>query len=201
VDTAATPANARSRRTRTALLSAARRILEEEGFRGLTMEAVAQRAGVTRRSVYLHYASRGDLVRGLFDYVAGAEGLQESLDRVWAAPDAESTLAEWAAHVGRYHARLIAVDRAVVVESERDPDAAEHRRRVLDAKMQGCSRVIGRLADEGRLAPEWNRRTAAEMLLHLDSSDLIAGLLGDAGWPPKRFVELYTVLLRRTFLA
>ncbi len=43
------PANARSRRTRAALLASARSLLEEEGFEALTMAAVAERAGVTRR--------------------------------------------------------------------------------------------------------------------------------------------------------
>jgi AcrR family transcriptional regulator len=45
------PTNARARRTRTALLAAARAVLLEHGFPHLTMAAVAERAGVTRRAV------------------------------------------------------------------------------------------------------------------------------------------------------
>ena len=65
------PTNARSRRTRTALLASTRAILEEQGFEALTMTAVADRAGVTRRAVYMHFASRAELLGALFDYVAG----------------------------------------------------------------------------------------------------------------------------------
>ncbi len=52
------------------MLAATRQILEEEGFEALTMAAIAERAGVTRRSAYLHFASRAEVVDALFAYVA-----------------------------------------------------------------------------------------------------------------------------------
>src|SRR5438045_1968215 len=105
--------NARSRRTRELLLVTARTLLEEEGFDALTMTAVAERSGVTRRSVYLHFPSRTELVGALFDYVAGVEGLHDSLAPVWAAPTPGEALDEWARHLSRYHVRLLQVDRAI----------------------------------------------------------------------------------------
>jgi len=114
------------------------------------MAAVADRAGVTRRAVYLHYASRAELVDALFGYMAKAEGLEESLARVWSAPDAVSALKEWAAHLARYHVRLLAVDRAVERVHRVDEDAAAHRRRVSAAKLASCRRLSDRLAAEGR---------------------------------------------------
>ena len=58
------------------------------------MAAIADRAGVTRRSAYLHFASRAEVVDALFAHVAETEGLAESVDRVWAAPDAVAALRE-----------------------------------------------------------------------------------------------------------
>src|SRR5688500_6249391 len=112
-NTISEPTNARSRRTRAALLAASRAILEEEGFEALTMTAAAERAGVTRRAMYLHFASRAELIGALFDYVASVEGLHDSTRSVWQAPDAVAALDEWAAHLARYHPRLLAVDRAM----------------------------------------------------------------------------------------
>ncbi|WP_062214863.1 isochorismatase family protein [Streptomyces sp. NBRC 109706] len=43
------------------------------------MAAVAERVGVSRRGLYLHFGSRGELVTALFDYLAGQEGLDASL--------------------------------------------------------------------------------------------------------------------------
>src|SRR5260221_1969447 len=106
-------ANVRSQRTRAALLSAARAMLEEGGFDLLTMAAIAERAGVSRRAVYLHFASRAELVGALFAFVAETEGLEASLRRVREAPDAVSALAEWARHEATYHGRILAVARAL----------------------------------------------------------------------------------------
>src|SRR6201993_4860420 len=90
------PANARGRRTRAALLAAARALLEERGFEALSMATVAQRAGVSRRAVYLHFASRGDLVGALFEHVAQAERLDAAVQPIRNAPHGASALDAWA---------------------------------------------------------------------------------------------------------
>ena len=195
------PANARSRRTREALLAAARLILEEDGFEALTMSAVAERAHVTRRAVYMHFGSRSELVQALFDYVASAEGLDESLQHVWDAEGAAATLDAWAAHLARYHPRLLEVDRALRRVWRTDPDAAAHRRRVIAGQLAGCRRVMTRVGDAGRLAAPWTVESAADMLFALISSDLIEALLVERRWSKRRVAEHLSVLLRSTFLA
>jgi AcrR family transcriptional regulator len=193
------PVNARSRRTRTTLLEAARAILQEEGFEALTMTAVADRAGVTRRGVYLHFPTRAELVGAIYDHVAEVEGLAISLDRVWSAPDAVSALDEWAAHLARYHPRVLAVDRAVQRVWEDDPDAAAHRARVVAGKLAGCRRLARWLADEGSLASAWTTQSAADMLFALVASDVIEALIVDRRWSRARLARHLSVLLRSTF--
>src|SRR5690242_13342874 len=117
------PANARSRRTRAALLAAARALLEEHGFEALSMASVAERAGVSRRAVYLHFASRGELVGALFEYVAESEGLQATVQTVRLAPDAATALDNWARLEATYHARILGVARALEHVGREDPDA------------------------------------------------------------------------------
>jgi AcrR family transcriptional regulator len=193
------PTNARSRRTRAALLSAAHAILEERGFEALTMTAVADRAGVSRRAVYLHFTARSDLVGALFDHVAGVAGLEHSLAGVWAAPDAVSALDAWAAHLARYHPRLLAVDRAVERVRHVDADAAAHRKRVVAAKLENCRRLAGRLHDEGRLAEGWTVESAGDMLFALVSSDMVEALIADRRWSRRRLADHLALMLRSTF--
>ncbi|HEX6447138.1 MAG TPA: helix-turn-helix domain-containing protein [Streptosporangiales bacterium] len=195
------PENARSRRTREALLGAARAILEEEGFDALTMGRVAERAGVTRRSVYLHFASPTELVDALFDYVAEAENLDGSMARVWAAPDAVAALRAWATHLAEYHVRVLAVDRAVDRVRRVDEAAAAHHRRVLSAKRGNCRRLVTWLHDEGRLAAPWTVQSATDMMYVLASSDVVEGLIVDRRWSQRRFAEHMGVLLESTFVA
>lgn len=197
----AEPSNARSRRTRAALLAATRALLEEEGFRGLTMAAVAERAGVTRRAVYLHFASRTDLIAALFDFVTGSEGLSESTRPAWEAPDAVSALDEWARHVARFHPKVRRVARAFEQERRTDPDAAAHRARYLDEQLDACRRLIRRLHAEERLAPGWTIETASAMLWGLISTDMLDRLLDEQGWTRERFANSYALLLRSAFVA
>src|SRR5215475_6128234 len=192
------PANARSRRTQTALLDAARAVIEAEGFGALTMARVAEQAGVTRRAAYLHFPSRTDLVTALFDHVAAREGLADSLARVWSAPDARTALSEWAAHVARYHPRILAVDRASAAAADTDPDAAAHRAQVTADQLAACRRVAQRLAREGILAQPWTTGSAAELLWGLLSPDLITRLTVTCQWGTADLADRLAVLLHRT---
>jgi AcrR family transcriptional regulator len=56
---------------RDALLSAAAAILTDQSVEAVTMEAVAERAGVSRPLVYKHFANRGALLAAVYQREAG----------------------------------------------------------------------------------------------------------------------------------
>lgn len=58
----ASPPRRRSERSRTAIVTATRELLLERGFDGLTIEAVAARAGVGKQTIYRWWPSRPALV-------------------------------------------------------------------------------------------------------------------------------------------
>lgn len=195
------PTNARGRRTHASLLAATREILEADGFVALTMAAVAERAGVSRRAVYLHFPSRSHLVAELFDFVSEQEGLADSVRAVWAAPDAASALEEWARHVARFHPRVLAVTRAVEQVHRSDEDAAAHRDRYVGEQLAACRRLAGWLAAEGRLAAGWTVDSASDVLWALLSVDVLERLLVERRWTQASLAQDLIVLLRSTFVA
>jgi AcrR family transcriptional regulator len=194
------PRNARSRRTRAALLAATRSLLEEQGAEALTMAAVAERAGVSRRAVYLHFASRTELLTELFGYMSEQEGLEASLDPVWRAPDAAAALEEWARHLARFHPRVLAVARAIQRVRRVDPDADAHWQLVMADQQACCQRLAAWMAREGRLAAPWTVPTAADMLWALMSYELLEDLLVDRGWSQRRYRTYLAALFQSTFL-
>jgi AcrR family transcriptional regulator len=181
------------------LVKAARQIIEEDGFDKLTMAAVADRAGVTRRAVYLHFTSRAELVSALYEYLGEAEGLRVSLSRVWTSPDALAALDEWAHHIARTHPRILAVARAHDQFRRIDPDAGRYWQEVMDGWLKGCRRLMGWLHDEGHLAPPWTVNTAADMMYGLMSFDLLERICEDRRWSRKRYGERLALLFRVTF--
>ena len=193
------PQNARSRRTVEALLTATRAIIEDDGFESLTMAAVAERAGVTRRAVYLHFAGRAELLAELLRHLGQAEELGVSLQRVWDSPDSLAALNEWARHLARAHPRIMPIARAVDQVRRVDPDAAAMRAEIMRRWRLGCRRLMTWLDDEGHLAAPWTVDSASDMLWALMSWDVLEGLLVESGWSRDQYAEHMALLFRSTF--
>jgi len=64
------PLRADARASRAALLEAARQLMAELGPEGLTVVAVAQRAGLNRSTAYQHFRSREDLLAAVLGAIA-----------------------------------------------------------------------------------------------------------------------------------
>jgi AcrR family transcriptional regulator len=192
----AEPSNVRSRRTRAALLDAARQLLEEEGFEALTMAAVGDRAAVTRRAVYLHFDTRTDLVMALYGYVGEQEGLAQSLETVWNAPDSLAALDQWARHIAYYTPKVLRVDREVARIERSDPDAAQHRKVAISNQRANVRRLVQWLADEGNLAAGWSVDLAADMVWALASPEIVERLYSIRRWSLKRMHEKLSATLR-----
>lgn len=80
--------------TRTRILDAARDLAVAEGFTGFTVRKVAERAGVSRMTVYYQFGSKPDLLEALFDHLA-ARGRIDRLAEAFRQPDALDALAKF----------------------------------------------------------------------------------------------------------
>ncbi|PLR20633.1 TetR family transcriptional regulator [Caulobacter zeae] len=67
---------------RRALLEAAVALAEEQGLGGITVQAVAERAGVTKGGLFHHFANKQALIDAVFDFML--EQMEETLDRLMA---------------------------------------------------------------------------------------------------------------------
>ena len=197
----AEPQNARSRRTSAALLQAGRDLIEEQGFQSLTMGAVAARADVSRRAVYLHFADRTDLLAALYRSLGQSEELAVSLQAVWDCPDAVTALTEWAHHIARSHPRILGVLRAVEHERHNDADAADLRAMVQGNWLKGSRRLIRWLADDGRLASHWNVDSASDLVWALMSLDVLSRLLDERHWSQSQLADHLDKLFQSAFVA
>jgi AcrR family transcriptional regulator len=112
--------NPRVRRTRERILAAARELLSQVGPAGLTYSLLAERAGVTRQTLYRHWPTRPALLLGLI--LEGADGgYPEPGD------DPGAVAAAWLASLRdglRDQARRIAV-LGVAAQADSDPDSAQ----------------------------------------------------------------------------
>ena len=66
--------------TRERIISAANALFYSDGIRGVSVDAVAEKAGVTKRTLYYHFRSKDDLVAG---YLAARDQPNLALFRKW----------------------------------------------------------------------------------------------------------------------
>ncbi len=66
--------------TKTRILEATWQLLEQHHGQGVNMSDIARAAGISRQAVYLHFASRTDLMIATMNYVDEVKGLDERLN-------------------------------------------------------------------------------------------------------------------------
>ena len=69
--------------TRERIVSAANALFYADGIRGVSVDAVAAKAGITKRTLYYHFKSKDDLVAA---YLAGRDQPNLALFKQWFAP-------------------------------------------------------------------------------------------------------------------
>ena len=147
--TALTVRDAQKARTHRALIDAALALTDERGRQGLTVEAVAERAGVSRRTVFNHFATLDEIV-----LAACTEMLDVLVDgfveATAAAPPGEPGLAAVVDDVVRaLHATDLVGPMAYLTHVLGAPDEQDPRVEVIvEAAFGRCRRhMLGAVAD------------------------------------------------------
>jgi AcrR family transcriptional regulator len=108
-----------------AILAAALRVLEERGWEGLTIAAVAREADLSVGNVYLRFGDKDGLLLAMHD--AFLTSLRE---RASAQPDPQGPLEERVAHLVREHCRLLSerehLMRLFMTKTVLDPRLVDH---------------------------------------------------------------------------
>lgn len=153
---------------RAACLRAARELLEEDGSAGLSLRAVARRAGVSPTAPYRHYADRDSLVSAVA--AEGYRELAEHLAAVHPAPATPDDLAAVAVVYVQFALDHPALFRAMFAEPC-DPTSAERvaATAVITEYVQGIVRDAFPGADSsGALATTVWALVHGLAFLHLD---------------------------------
>ncbi len=188
--------------TRTAILTAARELFEEQGYHGAALEAVAKRAGVSRQAIYLHFASKAELLTALHAHIYETD-VAPTLERhpIWTAPTALDGLdalisvdAEVASKVWRIHEALVVARRHhAEVDDTLRPREAERYAEIVR---------LGRwLKKEGGLPTRMRVATFADIMWGLTSLGTFQNLVIERGWSVDRFVSWVRQTMRAQLAA
>ena len=186
--------------TRTRILEATVRMLEEHGGRGVRMADIAKETGISRQAVYLHFASRAELL------VAATKYLDEVLDvdrRLAASRAAESGVERLALFIdcwGSYIPEIYGVAKALILAQDTDEAAAVAWQDRMLAMRDGCRAAIDALHSDGKLAPEWTPKRATDVLWTMLLVPNWENLTGECGWSTQQYVRWMKTVAERTFV-
>src|SRR4051794_17709102 len=159
-------ASGRTARTRARIVSAVRELLSEGAFHECTMEEVAERAGVSRATLYQHFPSRFELIDATCDTMGVNPALLELRDAV-GLEDAEEALNRTLALTVRFWASEDAVLAQLYGVSAVDPAAKGFVERQEADRRGEFARLVKNLERARRLRKGLGRKRALGQLLVL----------------------------------
>jgi AcrR family transcriptional regulator len=162
--TAETPQRGRPRseRARKAILEAASELLLARGLSAVSMDAVAERAGVSKATIYRWWPTKETLALDAL-YTEWAAARPHPRDTGSLRGDLLSLLRPWARLAGsRPYGRVVA---ALLTEAQTDPVfAAEYRERFVEPRRQQAREIFGRAIERGEIPADTKVEVALDLL-------------------------------------
>ena len=149
-------------------MQATRALLDEGTFHESTVEEVADRAGVSRATLYQHFPSRLDLVDAICDTFAENPALVAVRESVL-LPDLDRALAETIANSVRFWSSEDEVLAQLYGATAVDPAARDLVERQLGDRHGEMAHLVGRLDEAQRLGRGTDRRWALSCLMLVTS--------------------------------
>ena len=150
--------------TRRRILDAMRDRLRAAPSEALSIERLAQEAGVARSTVYLIFGSKAGLFEALGQDLLELTGFQRIVDAV-ALPDARDAVRESLRAAAGVYAAERDVSRTIYSMWSLEPEAVRRAFEVVErGRAEGQHRMAGRLAEEGHLHPDVTVEEATDIL-------------------------------------
>lgn len=186
-----------SRRQEAAALSRARiidvaeRLFLRDGYRGTTIAAVADGAGVSVDTIYKSFGGKAGLVRAIrARALAGERALpaEQRSDELHARErDPEEIIRAWGSLTAEIAPRVAPILLLVRAAAASDPQVRPLHEEMDADRLRRMTKNARRLRDAGHLRADVTLRRAADVLWTYSSPELYELLVLHRGWPPERY--------------
>lgn len=168
--------------TRRRIMDAARRLFADQSYEGVTMEQLAEEAGVAIQTLYAAFGSKFNLARAVVDEALSGAGVPEMAQAAATLTDAEEAL-RYAAHVNRVvNERLRDLDNILSAHSMRE--VAQTSARAREGDLAGVAATV--FASSRRRA-DLSQAEVRDTLVALTAPLLYRMLVVERGWAPERY--------------
>ena len=175
--------------TRRRIVEATLQLLESEGYAGMTIEAIAQRAEVSAQSVYAIFKSKTGILTELLDQFTFGADYEEVVRQTLSAREPETRL-RFAARIARqiHDAQSATFDllRGAGVVA---PELAKLEKQRECLRYERQENMIISLRDARRLRPELDHGTARDIFWMFTGRDVYRMLVRERRWSPQKYQD------------
>jgi AcrR family transcriptional regulator len=175
--------------TRQRIVQATRQLLLSEGYDGMTVEAIAQRAQVSAQSVYALFKSKAGILTELLDQSTFGEKYEDAVRQAMSASDPETRLRRAARIARQIHEPLTATFDLLRGAGVVAPELAKLEQQRERLRYERQERMIISLRDAKRLRRGLNHQTARDIFWMLTGRDVYRMLVRERGWSPQQYQE------------
>src|SRR5262245_8365336 len=182
-----------ARTTRRRIVDAGRGLFIERGYGPTTIDAIAERAGVSRKTVFTSVGSKAAVLKLAFDWaLAGDDELVAIADRpevrtMMEGRDPARLLAEWIAMNAAIAGRVAGLHHVLVVAADTDADAASLLDTLEQQRAEGAQRFVSRLYAIDGVRPPLDPDRAANIADLLIDPMPYRRLVEQRGWTPDEY--------------
>jgi AcrR family transcriptional regulator len=192
--------------TRQRIIAAATSLFLSKGFSAATLQAVADEAGVAVETVYSRFGNKTNLLATILEkgIVPTEDGRDVNdtpeIETIRTTRNQRRQIELLAAFSRGILQRTDAAHRILRSAAESDAHALDLQKRDAKRRLAGQRVYIDLLLANGPLRKGLSPADAALTYSTLASPDTYAFLVGDQGWPPKRFQDWLAESLIRLLL-
>jgi AcrR family transcriptional regulator len=183
-----------ARRTRWQIVSAAGELFAERGYSATTIDAVAERAGVSRKTVFTSVGNKVELLHKAYDFALGGDDEpvhmteRPALKAVIEQENPWVQMRMFADFITMTHSRITRLWVALRSAAEMDPDARELYERWESERRRAMRHgPVPALIEKGVLRPGLTAETAADLLWTFNDPALYDRLVLRAGWSDEQY--------------
>jgi AcrR family transcriptional regulator len=175
--------------TRHRIVEATRRLLHSEGYAGMTIDAIAQRAHVSAQTVYAIFKSKTGILTELLDESTFGADYERAVHEALSASEPETRL-RLAAGI----ARMIHEAQSATIDQMRGagvvaPELAKLEQQREQLRYERQEKMITSLSKSNSLRKGLDYGTARDILWTLTGRDVYRMMVRERAWSPQKYQD------------
>jgi AcrR family transcriptional regulator len=187
--------------TRQRILEAARSQFESDGYAATTLEAIAEVAEVSPKTIAAVFGSKHALLAEVINPDAFSTPVQQLIEELRATEDSSQRLSLVAQITRQAYEPLASSLELLRTAGAVAPELANLAQQVEARRHQNQARLIASLHEAGALRHDLEAEEATDVLWALTSYDLYRMLVVEQRWEPERYESWLAQLLTQHLLA